>query len=117
MAALTPVVCSRTGGGAAATLSAASAGGDTMPSGTQAFLRVKNGNAAACTVTVTPIAGSGPNGTTVAPFALSPAVEATTGERIYGPFPQNPFGDANGNVNFSYSVTSTVTVQALLMSS
>jgi hypothetical protein len=117
MAALTPVLCARSGGGdIAAGLTSAGAGGDTLPSGYQNFLRVKNGNAAACTVTVTPAASGGPLGTTVAPFALSPVVGATTGDRIYGPFPQNPFGDSNGNVNVSYSVTATVTVECLQMS-
>jgi hypothetical protein len=116
MAALTPVVCARSGGGLIGTLSAAGAGGDTFPAGPNTFLRVKNGNAAACVVTVTPPAGGGPMGTTVAPLALTPSVDATTGDRIYGPFPQNPFGDANGNVNVSYSVTATVTVQALIVS-
>jgi hypothetical protein len=92
---------------------AAGAGGDTFPAASNVYLRVKNGNAAACTVTVTPPAAGGPGGTTVAPYALAPAVAATTGDRTYGPFPANPFADQNGNVNVSYSVTATVTVQVL----
>lgn len=117
MAALVPVLCSRTGGGDLAAGSiTASAGGDTFPAGPNSFLYVKNGNAAAVTVTVTPPAAGGPQGTTVAPFALSPVTALTVGVRIYGPFPQNPFGDSNGNINVSYSVTPTVSVTALLMS-
>lgn len=117
MALLVPVLCARSGGGdIAAGLTAASAS-DTLAAGGNSFLRVKNGNAAACTVTVTPPAGSGPLGTTIGPLALSPAVGATTGDRIFGPFPQTPFGDANGLVTITYSVTPTVTVEALLMAS
>jgi hypothetical protein len=115
VAALIPVLCARSGGGdIAAGLTAASAS-DTFPAGPNSFLRVKNGNAAACTVTVTPPASSGPLGTTIGALALSPAVAATTGDRIFGPFPTYPFGDANGNVTVTYSVTPTVTVEALLM--
>ncbi len=118
MAALTPVVCARSGGGdISAGMASAGAGGDTFPAGPNAFLRVKNGNAAPCTVTVTPAAGSGPLGATIAPVPLAPVVAATTGDRVYGPFPLYPFGDATGNVNVTYSVTATVTVQALLMAS
>lgn len=112
MAALTPIVCSRTGGDIS-TLTAAGAGGDTFPAGLDNYLRVKNANAAACTVTVSPPAGSGPLGTTIAPYALTPVVAATTGDRLYGPFPPTPFADASGNVNVTYSVTASVTVQAL----
>jgi hypothetical protein len=117
MAALTPVLCARLGGGDIATgLTAAGAGGDTFAAGSQMYLRVKNANAAACVVTVTPPAGGNDQGTTTAPYALTPSVAATTGDRIYGPFPVNPFADQNGNINVSYSVTATVSVEALVMS-
>lgn len=117
MAALVPVLCARIGGGdIAAGLTAAGAGGDTFPAGSQNYLRVKNGNAAACTVTVNPPPGGNDLGTTVAPYALSPVVALTTGDRIYGPFPVNPFADQNGNINVSYSVTATVSVECLQMS-
>lgn len=116
MAALSQVLCARSGGGdIAAGLVAAGGSGDTFPAGPNSFIRVKNGNAAACTVTVTPAAGSGPQGTSIGPLTLAPPVALTTGDRVYGPFPLYPFGDANGNVNVSYSVTSTVSVEALLM--
>jgi hypothetical protein len=117
MAALTQVLCSRSGGGDITSgLAAAGAGGDTFPAGPNSYLRVKNGNAAACVVTVTPPASGGRYGTTAAPLALTPSVAATTGDRVYGPFPADVFADQNGNVNVSYSVTATVTVQPLLMS-
>lgn len=113
MAALTPVVASRGAGADLSTLTAASAGGDTFPAGPNSFLRVKNAGASPCTVTVTQAALSGPLGTTIAPLALAPAVAITTGDRLFGPFPPYPFGDANGNVNVTYSSTTSVTVLAV----
>jgi hypothetical protein len=116
LAALTQVLCARSGGGdIAAGLTAAGGAGDTFPAGPNSFLRVKNANAAACTVTVTPSTGSGPQGTSIGALALAPPVALTSGDRVYGPFPAYPFADANGNVNVSYSVTSSVSVEALLM--
>jgi len=116
MTALTPILCARSGGGNLAG-AITPTNGDTMPAGYNSFLYVKNANAAVCTVTVTPPTGGGPLGTTVAPFALSPTVALTTGDRIYGPFPATPFGDANGNVTALCSTTgATVQVAALLMS-
>jgi hypothetical protein len=117
MAAYTPVLCARTGGGNIGALAGTPANNDTFPAGPNNFLYVQNGNAAVCTVIVTPPTGGGPAGTTVGPFTLAPSVEATTGVRVYGPFPANPFADANGNVNVSsYSVTATVKVACLQMS-
>jgi hypothetical protein len=94
-----------------AALSAASAGGDEIPAGNDIYLRVKNGNAAACTVTVMAAnANAGPDGTFLAQLALG-AVPATTGDRLFGPFPSGTFADpSDGLVHLSYSVTSTVTV-------
>ncbi len=118
MAALTPTIVARSGGAdISAAMAAASAGGDTMPAGPNAYLHVKNTAGAAVTVSVTPPAGSGPLGTTIGALALAPAVAATTGDMIYGPFPSNPFGDANGNVNISYSSAASVTVKALTVTS
>jgi hypothetical protein len=114
LAALTPSTVARIGGADISTgMGAASAGGDSIPAGPGSYLHVKNANAAAAVVTVTPPAGSGPQGTTITPLALTPSVAATTGDMIYGPFPVYPWADANGNVNFSYSVTASVTVKAL----
>jgi hypothetical protein len=112
MAALTPMVISRQGGGtvmATAPLVAADAAGDTFPAGYQTILRVRNANAAACTVTITPPPGGGPSGTTVAPLPLGP-VPATSGDRGWGPFPAQPFADSNGNVNVSYSLSPPTSV-------
>jgi hypothetical protein len=117
MTALTPVPVARLGGTDISSAMTAAANGDTMPAGPANFLHVKNGSGAAVTVTVTPPAGSGPLGTSLAALALTPTVAATTGDMIYGPFPAYPFADANGNVTFTYSAVTTVTVKALTMAS
>jgi len=101
MTALVPVPASRLAGANLITAGTTTTAADTFPAGPNTWLRVRNTSASPVTITVTPIAGSGPQGTTIAPLALSPAVEITTGDRIYGPFPQNPFGDGSGNVNFA----------------
>lgn len=109
MAALTPIVINRASADLTAGLVSAGAAGDTFPAGSQYILRIKNGNASPTIPTVTPPTGGGPSGTTVAPLALT-TVAATTGDRAFGPFFPQPFADANGNVNVSYSVQATVTV-------
>jgi hypothetical protein len=105
MTALTPVVASRAAGVDMTTAGTVTTGADTFPAGANVYLRVKNTTGSAVTVTVTPPAGGGPAGTTIAPLVLAPNVPATTGDRTYGPFPANPFADANGNVNFSTSAS------------
>jgi hypothetical protein len=111
--ALVPTICARAGGTDAAAGMVAATNGDTLPAGPNNYLRVKNASGSAVTVTVTPAPGGQAEGTSLAAYALAPAVAATTGDMIYGPFPQNPWGDAAGNVNLSYSAVTTVTVKAL----
>lgn len=115
MAALTVQTSNRAAGiDNVAGLQAVSAS-DTFPADNNTYIRIKNGNAAACTVTVNPPAGGGKSGTTIAPFALGP-VAATTGDREFGPFPLDPFGDpATGLVTLTYSVTATVSIQVKKM--
>jgi hypothetical protein len=115
LTALTPSVVARLGGTDVSAGMVAATNGDTMPAGPNNFLHVKNASGAAVTVTVTPPAGGGPLGTTISPLALTPTVGATTGDMMFGPFPVSPFGDANGNVTFTYSATASVTVKALTM--
>lgn len=121
MAALSSATPSRAAGAdlsASGLTAAAASGGDTFPAGPSTYLRVKNTKGSAVTVTVTPPTGSGPSGTTVAPLALAPPVPATTGDRLYGPFPGNPFADSSGNVNVSYSpapVSGDVMAEVLVM--
>ena len=75
------------------------------------FLHVKNGNAAACTVTVlaqtpaAPVPGMG----SLSRGNIVVSVPATTGDRMIGPFPRIAFEDATGKVQVTYSVTATVT--------
>jgi hypothetical protein len=115
MTALTAAAASRIAGANFATALTAATASDTFPAGPNTYLRVKNTGAGTVTVTVTPASGSGPQGTTISPLNLVPVVEATTGDRVYGPFPQNPFGDASGNVNVSYSTVTSVTVGAFIL--
>lgn len=115
MTALIPAAASRGAGANMATALNPATVADTFPAGPNTYLRVKNAGAGTVTVTVTPATGSGPQGTTISPLALAPVVEATTGDRIYGPFPQNPFGDGSGNVNVTYSTVTSVTVGAFIL--
>jgi hypothetical protein len=114
MTALVPTIVSRLAGVDNTVALTAATGADTFPAGPNTYLRVKNGNAAPCVVSVTPTAGGGPLQTTVAPLTLTPSVAATTGDRTYGPFPQNPFGDSNGNVNVVTAPFATVTIGAFI---
>jgi hypothetical protein len=111
MTAYVPVAISRGAGVDLTAAGVAVASNDTFPAGNDVFLRVKNTNAAACTVSVINTgANAGPNGTFLAPLALAPSVPLTSGDRMYGPFPANAFADpSDGQVHVSYSVTSGVT--------
>lgn len=82
--------------------------GDKFPAGPNIYLRfITSGTTA--TVTITPPAGSGPLGETVAPKVL-PALPAT-GVREYGPWPQQPYGDQSGLVSIGYSSVTGLTVE------
>lgn len=111
MTALAPSPVARNSGADISAGMVAAANGDTVPA--CAYLHVKNTSGAAVTVSVTSPAGGGPGGTSIGPFALTPPVAATTGDMIYGPLPQYPFGDQNGLINLSYSAVANVTVKAL----
>jgi carotenoid cleavage dioxygenase-like enzyme len=113
MTALSPTQVARMGGADISSGMVAAANGDTIPAG--CHLHIKNGNAAACTVTLVMPSGTGPFGTSYANLNITPNVAATTGDCIFGPFDAgHPAVDpATGLVTFNYSVTSTVTVKAL----
>jgi hypothetical protein len=86
------------------------ANGDVFPNDGKTFLHVKNANAGTCTVTVNSIkpCDQGQDHDNVV------VVAATTGDEMIGPFPQDRFNDASGNVTVtSYSVTATVSVVAM----
>jgi hypothetical protein len=119
MTALVPATVSRTGGGGrldtAGAAWAVSTAADTFPAGPNTYLGVRNTTGGTVTVTVTPPAGQDDAGTTDGPLALAPVVEITTGFRLYGPFPQIPFADANGNVNFACAANGAgITVAAFI---
>jgi len=106
MAALTPQVLSRAG--IAPTYGAVTAS-DTFPQavGVAQFLHVKNGNAAACTVTLvdggrTPAGSLAANPTVVVP--------ATTGDRMIGPIPNSMADQTTNLLTALFSVTPSVTV-------
>jgi hypothetical protein len=112
MTAIVPLPASRlAGANLQAGVFTAYSAADTFPAGPNTYLAVRNTTLSVVTVTVTPTTGSGPQGTTISALALAPPVEASTGFRVYGPFPQNPFGDASGNVNISYSTATGGGVQ------
>jgi hypothetical protein len=113
MTALVPSICNRTSGTDAAAGMVPATAADTLPAGPNNFLRVKNAGTGALTVTITPAAGGQAEGTSLAAYALAPVVAATAGDMIYGPFPQNPWGDVNGLVHISYSQITGVTVTCL----
>jgi hypothetical protein len=113
MTALVPTICNRTSGTDITAGLVPATAADTLPAGPNNYLRVKNAFAGAVTVTVTPAAGGQAEGTSLSAYALAPAVAASGGDMIYGPFPQNPWGDANGLVHITYSQIVTVTVAAL----
>jgi hypothetical protein len=115
MTALVPVTVSRLSGANLITAGVTTTAADTLPAGPNTYLRVRNTSGGTIQVTVTPIAGSGPQGTTIAPLNLLPVVPITTGDIMYGPFPQNPFGDSSGNVNFACTAFgATITASAYI---
>lgn len=105
MALLNPQVMSRTG---LAPAYGAVAASDTITPvvGSLLFLHVKNGNAAADTVTLvdsgkTPAGSSATNPTVVVP--------ATTGDRMIGPLLSTMADPVTGLITVQHSVTATVT--------
>lgn len=85
----------------------AAAASDTFPAGQKALI-VRNGNAAALTVTVaTP--GSDKYGL-ARPDIVSVSIPATTGVGIIGPFPADLEDPSTNVVTVTYSVTASVTV-------
>jgi hypothetical protein len=113
MTDLTPVVAARLGG-ADLNPTQAAANNDTIPAGPKTWLLVKNGSGSPVTLTWKAPTGTGPGGTSYADLALTPAVPATTGLVMFGPFPATPWADPATNlVKFTYSATASVTVKAV----
>lgn len=94
--------------GGPASYAAVSAGGDKFSPGDHTFVHVKNGSAAAVTVTiVTPVVESG-----FAVADLSLAV-AAGGDAFIGPLPAWLFRDTDGYGSISYSAAASVTAAVL----
>lgn len=101
--------------GISITESAAGVSGDkaTNPDGKTAFL-VKNGSGGSINVTIAEQMEdrNDPNYGTLTKSNVVKAVAAGA-IAIIGPFPPAAFNDASGDVNITYSATTTVTVAAL----
>lgn len=105
MALLTPQTVAKTG--LAPVYSAVTASDTIAPvNGSKLFLHVKNGNAAACTVTIVD-GGTTPAGSVATNPTVS--VPATTGDRMIGPLDPAFAAPATGLITVTYSVTPTVT--------
>lgn len=109
MAILTPTAVSRAGNPLTST--AASAGGDSFPNTGKEFLVIKNGGAAAITVTLD--IQQTVDGQAVTDKTVSVAAGATV---LIGPFPTGIYNDANGRVNITYSSVTNVTVDVFSLS-
>lgn len=94
--------------GVSPTFAAADAAGDKFANNGRQFLVVKNGGAAAITVTVNSQRQCDQG------FDHDITVNvAAAGEKWIGPFEPNRFNDGNGNVNVAYSAVTSVTVAAV----
>ncbi len=101
--------------GLAPAYAAASAGGDKARNENgDVFLHVKNGGAAAITVTVaaqqTQAVVAGMGKLTKSDVSVS---VAAGGEQMIGPFPPLAFNDASNDIAISYSGVGSVTIAAL----
>lgn len=103
MAVLT--VQDATRAGVTPTWNTAAAGGDSFANDGKVIAIVKNsGTEKTLTIPlVETVDGQTPASKTV-------TIPATTGEKLIGPFPTIVYNDANGRVNFTYSLETGVTV-------
>jgi hypothetical protein len=96
--------------GLEATDNAANAGGDSFANDGNTFLNVKNGSGGDITVTVNSQVTNPCPGQAAADIA----VVITAGEeRIIGPFNQQAFNNANGQVELTYSGVTSLTVAVI----
>lgn len=90
--------------------SAADVGGDQVPNAdNMIFIHVKNGDASAHTVTVTSYAPDTPGRQSKDEVISVPA----SGERMAGPYPTNPFNNAQSQINVTYDAVTNVTIAAI----
>lgn len=94
--------------GLAPSFVAADSAGDEWANGGRTYLHVKNGSAAAVTVTVDSV--------TKCDQGFDHDVQVTvtaSGERLIGPFEPRRFNNSSGRVKATYSAVASVTVAAL----
>ena len=94
--------------GVAPAYQAAAAGGDEFANGGRTVFHVKNGSAAAVTVTVKSQKPCNQGGT----HDLTVSVPAG-GDRMIGPFDPARFNNSSGRVAVTYSAVTTITVAPL----
>jgi hypothetical protein len=100
-------VVTRAGTGLNPTYAAASGGGDTVKTGKNVFLHVKNGHSSPQTVTIATPGSVG--GLAIADLAIA---VPNAGERMIGPI-DDTFRDSNGLAAITYSGTTLLTVAAI----
>jgi hypothetical protein len=93
-------------GGTDLTFPAAAAGGDSFAPGERVVLHVRNGDAAAKTVTVV-VPGNTKYGQAAPDVAV---IVPAGGQTAIGPFPPDLADPADGNVDVLYSAVTAVTV-------
>jgi hypothetical protein len=78
---------------------------DEFPNDGKTVIEVKNGGGSSDTVTIDSLEacnqGSDHNG--------GSSVPATTGDKVFGPFPMSRFNNSNGRVTITHSFTTSVT--------
>ena len=106
MAVLTVNTFNRDSADVAALLVAAGASGDSFANTGAEFVIIKNTNASTRTITLDIQSLVDGQVVTDRTFTLG----ATTGLRIFGPFPTGIYNDGNNRANISYSSNTDVTV-------
>lgn len=89
---------------------AAAVGPDAFANDGQTFLHAKNTNAAPRTVTVAATVNPLPVGTQLQNVAVT--VPATTGDKMFGPFPGSAFNQADNTCAVTYDATANLTIGA-----
>jgi len=85
--------------------------GDTFAPGPDVYLRLKTTGTALTATVMNTGANAGLSGTFLAPLAVGGGALGATQDKLYGPWPSNPFGDpADGQCHINYTVVTGLTV-------
>jgi hypothetical protein len=91
-----------------AALNSGLATGDTFPAGGDIYLRLKTSGTAFTVAVMNASANAGIVGTFLAPYTLQGGALAATQDKLYGPFPANPFADpSDGLVHLTFTGVTT----------